>query len=708
MKFELRAILIAVGLAWCAVLPAISAEPSPSATELDRLLAADNAGRTVALAAPVDDLAFLRRVTVDLVGRIPTEDEIKEFRKLPAGERRELTIDRLLQDERLADRWTVFFGDMLRIRSYASGGAQLTAFVHKAVEEGMPYDAMCRQLLIANGKAGSTPEVGFILGDDADPMALAGITSQVFLGIRIACAQCHDHPFDVWKREEFYGLAAYFGKTQRVESQLTKAIYTTEIDQSVVLWPPEDKAEGKERKPMTPAFPFLLASAEQPAKYIVRLEELRAAQARKDQKVDEGPSVDDLLADAGEKAQQRTSDLKPDDFDVASEAKREGAALKVHEDLYRASVLRRELAGYITSPRNRFFSRAFVNRLWAELVGRGFVEPIDDFSQDNAPSHPQTLDYLADEFVAGGFDFRNLLRLIANSEAYQRGRLSDLDEPARLEAEAAFASAPMRRMLAESVFDSIIQAGHLYDVKYPSGANIKTVRNLVRIPIEDATTDLAEIGKKGKKDSQMAAMKASMAAQAGGYDLESAIEVDFDAVLAEASEQVAVEKMSIVSNEELEAMQMSDQAMYRQRYVERWIETSVDDNPKFSSAMRMAAPADPSHFLRVFGQPSRETLGEHRDDSSSMRQSLMMLNGRLTHEASRVGELEPIYPLVAGKKADLNQAVRLAYREILTREPAKAEIAESLAIIADAENPREGMADLRWVLFNCHEFRYLP
>lgn len=692
----------ALGLVLCLLTGARGAPPV--AAEFDRLLAAENAGYAGSVAAPIDDLGLLRRLTVDLVGRIPTEEEIRDYLRQPAAERREAAVERLLRDERFADRWTVFFGDMLRIRSYTDGGAQLNAFVHQAIEEDMPYDVLCRQLLAANGRAGSTPEVGFILGDNADPMALAGATSQVFLGIRIACAQCHDHPFDVWTREQFYGLAAYFGKTQRIESQLTRAVYTTEIDQSTVLWPPADEAEGVERLPMQPTFPFALAAAEEVALQMARLAEARAPQPT----ADEGPSVDDLLAEAGERAEKRTDGEEPEAFDVASEAKREAAELRVHDDLYRASQLRRELAEYVTSPRNRYFSQAFVNRAWKELVGRGFVEPVDDFSRENPPSHPQALAYLADEFVAGGFDLRSLVRNIVGSEAYRRGRLADIDEATRLEAEAAFASAPVRRMIAETLFDSVVQAGHLYDVKHPAGANVRTIRELVRIPLESVADGLAGIESDDEDNrAEMAAVQAAIA-QAGGYDLESAIEVDFDEVLAAQSEEVTIDEMEMMSDEELEAMQMTDEAMTRTRYIERWIETSIDDNPKFASALRMAAPADPAHFLRVFGQPSRESLGEHRDDSSSMRQALMMLNGKLTNEAARVGDFEPMHALLVGEKADVSAAVRLAYREILTREPTAEELSEAREIVEEGPDPRDGMADLRWVLFNCNEFRYIP
>ena len=122
----------------------------------------------------------------------------------------------------------------------------------------------------------------------------------------------------------------------------------------------------------------------------------------------------------------------------------------------------------------------------------------------------------------------------------------------------------------------------------------------------------------------------------------------------------------------------------------------------------MPAPAPEGHFLRVFGQTARVDLGEARSQSPSMRQALMMLNGKITHEASRVGELETMHTLLTGKTADLDKAVNLAYLEIMTRKPSAAEVAEAKQIIAAAKTPVDGMADLRWVLLNCNEFRFIP
>jgi hypothetical protein len=166
--------------------------------------------------------------------------------------------------------------------------------------------------------------------------------------------------------------------------------------------------------------------------------------------------------------------------------------------------------------------------------------------------------------------------------------------------------------------------------------------------------------------------------------------------------------MMMVSNEDLEARMLAEQQGRRRKFVDKVVERTIDDNPVFASAMRMPSPAPPAHFLRIFGQPARDQLGDHRDHSASMRQALMMLNGKMTHEASRVGKLEPVYPLLVGKKADADAAIDLAYREILTRKPTTDELNDARSMLAEAASPLDGMADLRWILFNCHEFRYIP
>jgi hypothetical protein len=692
----------ATGLAW----------HSAQGGELDRIITEENQAAKVGIEPlpVVDDSAFLRRVYVDLIGRIPTDAEIREFASWPAESRREQLIDRLLQDERFADRWTLFYADMLRLRSQATGGAALMAFVHNAVKTGMPYDEMCRKLIATNGKAGKTPEVGFILGDDADPLAMASITSQVFLGVRMGCAQCHDHPFDQWSRRDFYDLAAYYGKTRRYESNLTRVVFATEGDQSSVLWPPEGVGPASERQPIPARFPFGLEKYPETPQHIQRLEALRAAKlAANAPKEDTGPSLDDLLEASSEKVAKTTSGTLAGELALAEE-KKDIRKIDVLKGLYAPSELREQLADKVTDPRNRLFSQALVNRVWKSLVGRGFVEPVDDFRDDNAAAHPQALDYLAEEFVASDFDLRALVRLIVTSDAYQRAHAPlDLDEPTRMKMEEHLLATPVRRMIAESLYDSIVTAGRLFEPKHSPGRNSKTVVDIVRIPKGEKPGDLIEPANSRKPDAMAMADQGA----ASGYELEGAIELDFTALLNQSDddEEVALDEMKAMSREEIEAQRMMQQRMMRRgemQYEEKRVERVVDDNPVFNTSLRMQSPAPDGHFLRVFGQPDRTELGDLRDDSASMRQSLMLLNGRITHEAARVGDLEPMYKLLTGKNEDIEKAVKLAYLEILTRRPTAEELAEGKAIVREAGDAAEGMADLRWVLLNCNEFRFLP
>ncbi|MGC6567213.1 MAG: DUF1553 domain-containing protein [Akkermansiaceae bacterium] len=664
-----------------------------AAEMLDDLMKRENADSGVITTSTIDDTTFLRRATIDLIGRIPTMKEVREYEKW-GTDRRVKLIDKLSNHPRFTDRWTIFMADMLRIRSNVTGGNQLLAYIHGSIDQEKPYDEVVRELISASGRANSNPAVGYILGDDAAPMELAAATSQIFMGVRIGCAQCHDHPFDDWAQEDFYDLAAFFGKTKRVQSRRQNgSIYTTEGDEMTVLWPPEDKADAKDRKPVEPKFPFQANHFDKKPDYIKRYEAAMIAREQKNS-TDDGTASLDALLDSVEPNVGRPSDP------VLKEAKEESRKLDVHGELYRASELRKQLADLITDPRNDYFARAFVNRVWAELIGRGFVEPLDNFSDYNGMHHASTLDFLAQEFIASGYNFRTLVRMITLSDVYRRSALpADTPLELREKSEANFAAAPTRRMLGEVIYDSVVIAGHLQDYKWPKGANNKEVTREIRVPTGEYTMV--------ENDAPAPAMmkEEKMAMRDDGYDLESSLKIDFNSILS-SKEQTELVAMRMKSDEQIKAEEMA--AMQREqnrrvmKYKTETITETIDDNPRFDSAMRMATPAPPAHFLRVFGQPSRVGLGEFRDEASSLRQQLMMLNGRMTHEASRVGPMEPISKLL---KKDQDLAIDWAYQEILTRLPSKEEKADARIIV---NNSAEGMADLRWALLNSNEFRFIP
>lgn len=674
----------------------IPSSNSEAAVMLDDLLQRENTGSGVITTDVISDNAFLRRATIDLIGRIPTIKEIREYQKW-GEKRRAKLIAKLTSHARFADRWTIFMADMLRIRSNVTGGNQLLAYIHGSLDQGKPYDELVRELISASGRANSNPAVGYILGDDAAPMELAAATSQIFLGVRIGCAMCHDHPFDDWEQKHFYDLAAFFGKTKKMQSRRGGGVYTTEGDKMTVLWPPEDKADPDKRKPVKPKFPFQVAESGTTPQHIERFEAISLARAKKEAGSAESASLDALL-DSVEPNVGKSGDP------VLEEAKRESRLLKVHGDIYRSSELRTKLADLITEPRNDYFARAFVNRVWAELIGHGFVEPLDNFSDYNELHHPSTLDFLAQEFIASGYDLRSLVRIITLSDVYRRSALSaDTDIELRKKSELNFTAAPSRRMISEVLYDSIVVAGHLEDFKWPKGANNKEVSREIRVPTGEYTILKAD-------ESQPIMMTEKEPMRDDGYDLESSLKINFSSIL-NSKEQTEIANMRMKSDEAIKAKEMAekmaalmqkDKERRVMKYKTETITETFDDNPRFDSAMRMATPAPPAHFLRVFGQPARTGLGEFRDNASSLRQQLLMLNGRITNEASRVGTLEPIHRIL---KKDPDLAIDWAYQEILTRYPTDREKSDARSIVKNSE---EGMADLRWALLNSNEFRFLP
>ena len=680
---------------------------SVSASQIDVLLSADNragGNEGVVYGQALDDLGFLRKATVDMVGRIPTYADIQQFQQWPPAKRRSMLVDRLMDDKGYADRWTVFFADMLRIRSRAEGGNRLLAHVHKSLETGKPWDTMARELITASGSAGKTPSVGFLLADDSEPMTMAGATAQIFMGVRLACAQCHNHPFDKWRQKQFYELAGFFGKTKQVENRLSKKTYLTEGDDMKVLWPPE-RRKPKARFAVEPKFPIPLEEYGIKPDYIKRFEALRAGELGALKKHKESDVLEALIDSVGGQ-DALGSRVEPTNLAVAREAKDDIRKLDVQGDLYRRSALRKELGDLITSPKNRYFVRNIINRVWAEMVGRGFYMPIDDYQGE--VTHPKTVKYLCDEFIANGYDFRSLFRTILKSEAYARAALgAEIEPEAREGSQAAFASGITRRMVSEVLYDSIVIAGHLEDYKWHKGANVRQFERRVRVPLEADPEEEAEI--KTGTTAPSREMKMAAKSKPSPYNLEQVISLDFDELVKSDLEK-DLGRMKTVSDQELEAKRIAETAKkkksLRRRYTYKTVTEEIDDNPRFSSSMRMSTPAAPSHFLRVFGQPSRDGLGELREHTPSMRQALMMLNGKAIHEASRVGPLEPIHSLLTGKRKDLVKAVELAYLEILTRRPSALEQSEALAVLGQA--PMQGMADLRWALLNSHEFRYLP
>ncbi|MBC8356200.1 MAG: DUF1553 domain-containing protein [Planctomycetes bacterium] len=321
---------------------------------------------------------FIRRVYLDVVGILPTRTETESFlADDDEGKRRKL-IDRLLEREEYAEFWAQKWSDLLRVKSSklsTSGVHKFHRWMVRAVRENRPYDRIATELLTARGSTFSNPPASFYRAI-ADPNDCAESVSQLFLGIRIQCARCHNHPFDQWSQDNYYGIGAFFSRVQRKPVGTGDDVFVW-LDRSSEATQPRT---GKQLKPWLPL---------------------------------EG------------------------DVEVAA-----------GED-------RRELfADWLTSPDNPFFARVAVNRIWAHLLGRGIVDPVDDFRADNPAAHPELLDALADAFINSGYDQKQLIRSILNSQVYQ---LSSKTNASNEQDRKYFSHAYARPLGAEQLFDAICQ-----------------------------------------------------------------------------------------------------------------------------------------------------------------------------------------------------------------------------------------------------------
>ncbi len=296
---------------------------------------------------PAGDAAFLRRAYLDVIGRLPTPDEARAFLADQSPDRRAALVDRLLEQPEYADFWANKWADLLRPNPYRVGTKavlNLDAWLRESFRQNKPYDQFVRELITARG---STFRNGaaVVFRDRREPDEIAPLVSQLFLGVRLECAKCHHHPFEVWGQDDFYSLAAYFARVGRKGTGLSPPISGGE---EIVFTAPSGQVKHPLTGQVLPPRPlFGKAPADDP-------------------------------------------DADP----------------------------RQALADWVTSSENPYFAKVIVNRVWADLMGRGLVDPIDDLRATNPPTNGPLLDALADDFRKQGCDLKKLLRRIMTSHVY--------------------------------------------------------------------------------------------------------------------------------------------------------------------------------------------------------------------------------------------------------------------------------------------------
>ena len=291
------------------------------------------------------DNEFVRRVYLDTIGLLPTLEESARFLDSKDPDKRGKLIDELMERPEFAEVWATRFSDLFRVGlldQRSKGGRIMYSWLRKAMLEDKPYNQLATELITASGNLYFNPTSNFYyITEFSEPENIATNVSQVFLGVRIECARCHNHPWEKWTQEDFWGFAAFFGRMGVKD--------TYENDESEITLKPAGEVISPKTKQRVEA------------KYL------------------DGPN--------------ETEGLDED--------------------------IRVKLARWITSPDNPWFARNIVNRVFKHYMGRGIVEPPDDFRVTNPPTNEALLDALAKDFVANGYRLKHTIRLILNSRAYQ-------------------------------------------------------------------------------------------------------------------------------------------------------------------------------------------------------------------------------------------------------------------------------------------------
>ena len=348
----------------------------PAFNSIDELVGKKLAKLNIRPSGVCDDAEFLRRVTLDLCGSLPTPGEVRAFLLDPSSAKRAARVDELLKRPDFADLMAKRWADILRVDRQALGHESAYAY-HRWIRDSFaankPFDQFARELLTADGPLKESPAASFFKVV-SKPGEMASALSQVFLGVRVACAECHHHPADRWTQTDYSGMVAFFTPVSIRGTGSGEALLTA--------------GDPITKHPRTgdSVFAYALGTAMPPA----------------------NPTGDRRLV----------------------------------------------LAEWMTDSKNPYFARNFANRVWASLLGRGLVEPVDDVRATNPPSNPELLDTLAKYAIDKKYDVRELVRFICASRVYQTASApNETNEKDELN----FSRALFKRPDAEVLLDMISQ-----------------------------------------------------------------------------------------------------------------------------------------------------------------------------------------------------------------------------------------------------------
>lgn len=387
-----------------------------------------------------DDWTLIRRLFLVTVGRLPTADESNAFAHETDQEKVNHWVDRLLADPDFDFMWAMRWSDLIRNEEKVmspKGTALLHDWLRAQSASDRPIRDWVAELLSSIGSTYDNPPASFHR-THRDPFVAAESSTQVFLGVRMQCAKCHNHPFDVWKQDDYYGVAAYFTTIDRKQidnkpkDELDKHVITGDEIISLLDRSPEIQHPGRSRK----------------------------------------VSPQPLAATRNKTILATTSDTPHTDTPLTDTPLTEPAL---------TSTVLNDFAQWMTHE-NHQFDKNIANRIWSQYFSRGIVDPPDDFRDSNPPSNPELLDFLAEQLKQSNHSLKSLSRWILTSETFARSSDGNSAQMTSLDPSIYFASYPIHRLSAEVLLDAIADATGVHS-EWPNDSP-EAVRNTraIRMP----------------------------------------------------------------------------------------------------------------------------------------------------------------------------------------------------------------------------------
>ncbi|MEN3940582.1 DUF1549 domain-containing protein [Prosthecobacter sp. SYSU 5D2] len=450
-------------LAVLAMLTPVQAAPDTqsAAKAIDKILEADWKKHKVTGNPEVDDSTFVRRLYLDITGRIPTTREAETFMNSQAPDKRAKLIDHLLASEGYVQHSFNYWADVLRTQTSgnqtgAITGAAYANYLKESLRTNKPYDKLVQEMIAAEGDSWDNGAIGYYMRDRGMPLDNMANTARVFLGTRVECAQCHNHPFDKWTQKQFFEMAAFTYPVQ------TNDYYDGSSTAALSLLREREKELREKFKAPTLS---KKASAQEKARVKKETEKLAAQykdaldKLRKDNRYVQEAITDvrNLKRYTSVSVQENRKLVLPHDYqysDAKPKSRVEPATMYGHAaEVKTGETQIQAYARWLASKDNDRFNKVIANRLWKRAFGLALMEPLDEIMDSTVPMIPELQSHLEKLIVSLNYDMKAYLRILYNTSAYQRQVTREEVAPGIV---YHFTGPVLRRMTAEQMWDSFV------------------------------------------------------------------------------------------------------------------------------------------------------------------------------------------------------------------------------------------------------------